>query len=112
MATTTSYGTWGSYTNVTSIEDTVNDFIGGGGDEWIGRLVQSGGWDRVVDAFRAAINTNLPGGITLHGNDFYGPYPLEDGVRPDQLKELIPDVINNVDLGSIVMDNDPDLQNS
>lgn len=106
--TTTSYGTWANYAGTVSIDDTVGDYVSGGGDEWIGRLVQTGAWDRIVADFRTEINTKLPGGITLHGSDFYGPYPLTGGIRPGDLNEAIPAVIEAVDLGAIVERHDPD----
>lgn len=105
---TTSYGTWGTYTGVSSISETVNDFISRGGDEWIGQLVQTGAWDGIVDDFRAAINAKLPGGVTLHGDYFCGPYPLNEGVRPAELNESIRAVIDAVDLGAIVAKYDSD----
>ncbi len=108
---TTSYGTWVTYAKSLSVEDTVTDFIHGGGGAWADEMRNSGNFQAIVDEFRAEINKNLPGGVTLHGNDFYGPYPLEDGVCPDELNELISDVIDGIDLSRIVMDHDPTIAN-
>jgi hypothetical protein len=105
---TTSYGTWATYAHVLSIRNTVDDYIAGGGDEWVTDVHATGAFDRIVDDFRTAINQNLPGGITLNGDDFYGPYPLADGVRPADLKKTIPAVIEAVDLAAIVERHDPD----
>ncbi len=111
MSTTTNYGSWASHgTGVVSISDTVTDFVNGGGQDWLDTLVETGAFDRIVDDVRAAINANLPGGVTLNGDEFYGPYPLPGGVRPHHLNTLIPEVIESVDLGAIIERHDPDNQ--
>jgi hypothetical protein len=104
---TTSYGSWGTYAGVTSIEDTVNDFISGGGDEWIGRLVQTGAWDSIVDEYRAAINAHLSDGFTLNGDNFYGPANL-DPDEADAARDMIRHMITVPDLGEIVARHDTD----
>jgi hypothetical protein len=69
MTTTTSYGTWANYDRShLAVEDTVADFLGDQADSF--------DVDKVVAAFRAAIDSALPEGVSLAGNDFYGPYPM------------------------------------
>ncbi len=103
MTTTTSYGTWSNCAGALSIRDTVNDFTNGGGDQWNARLLISGALEAIIDDFRDAINAQLPDGVTLHGDEFYGPYPR--GVFDSA---EITDVIEAVDLGAIVERHDPD----
>jgi hypothetical protein len=87
--TTTSYGTWVNHgdgeidldTNVTvALGDHVDDFDVEG----------------LIDAYRAAINDNLPDGIVLAGSDFYGPYP-----RPDEAEAIISAAIDAVDFWAL-----------
>lgn len=54
--------------------------------------------DEIVDEYRDAINDALDGtGITLAGDEFYGPYP-----RPENAGETIADAIESVDFWTIV----------
>lgn len=67
MVTTTSYGTIANYTNSLSVEDYIGDAIGSFGDD--GYDV-----DGIAREFRETINAALPNGVSLAGNEFYGPY--------------------------------------
>src|SRR5690554_1521453 len=54
--------------------------------------------DAIVDEYRDAINERLADqGITLAGDEFYGPYP-----RPENAGETIADAIESVDFWTIV----------
>lgn len=54
--------------------------------------------DAIVDEYRDAINKHLADeGITLAGDEFYGPYP-----RPENAGEIIADAIKDVDFWTIV----------
>ncbi|MGV2386125.1 MAG UNVERIFIED_CONTAM: hypothetical protein LOD86_12780 [Thermobifida fusca] len=54
--------------------------------------------DAIVEEYREAINERLADqGITLAGDEFYGPYP-----RPENAGETIADAIESVDFWEIV----------
>ena len=54
--------------------------------------------DAIVEEYRGAINERLADeGITLAGDEFYGPYP-----RPENAGEIIADAIKDVDFWTIV----------
>lgn len=115
MTTTTSYGTWnnhGDRSNLT-VEATVTDFINGGDSEWRERCEKSGAFDAMVDDYRQAIADALPDGVSIAGNDFYGPYYAADkdfdGYPVDEDGDLdIAAIIADIDLGEIVDRHDPD----
>ncbi|MGW3956235.1 hypothetical protein ACWEKM_36235 [Streptomyces sp. NPDC004752] len=104
----TSYGTWcnhGDRTN-TSVEATVTDYIGGADAEWVERVESTGAFERMADDYRGAINEALPDGVSLCGDEFYGPYHDEDCSWDGELD--IKDLIEGIDLGAIVARHDPD----
>jgi hypothetical protein len=103
---TTCYGAWATYDGALTVEETIEAYLG----DFAVDFDAAGAFSKVVDDFRAAINENLPGGITLNGDNFYGPHPLNDGVRPHELNTLIPEVIEAVDLDAIVEKHDPDAE--
>lgn len=114
MTTTTSYGTWYNHTgsNVT-VEADVADYVGGGDREWRERIEADGSFDAMVDDYRQAVNDALPAGVSLAGNDFYGPYYDADkdfdGYPTDEDGRLdIAAIIADINLGEIVEKNDPD----
>lgn len=37
--------------------------------------------EKIVEAYVTHINSGLPGGVVLAGDDFYGPSPIPDGMR-------------------------------
>lgn len=105
---TTSYGTWSNYdTGVTSIRDTVADFIGGGGDQWVEQMIASGAFERVVDQYRDEINGHLPEHFSLNGDEFYGPAEVHPD-QADQIRSIILRAIEAPDLGEIVAQHDTD----
>jgi hypothetical protein len=94
MTTTTSYGTWCNHYSLSAgVENVVADFLG---DQADGFDV-----DGLVEAFRDGINDLLPEGVTLAGNDFYGPDP-----RPSDYAETIVEAIVAVDLGELAKEYD------
>lgn len=67
MTTTTSYGTWanhggGGLTVADSITEALGEFAGDYDTE------------AIEVEYREAINEALPDGVTLDGDEFYGPY--------------------------------------
>lgn len=109
MGTTTSYGTWANHARALTVEDTVSDFVNGGGAYWVIRLHNTGAFARIAADLRAAINDLLPDGVALHGDEFYGPAnPTVD--QADGIRDEIGDAIEAVDLGAIVQRHDPDAQ--
>ncbi|WP_160051309.1 hypothetical protein [Nocardiopsis sp. FR26] len=118
MTTTTSFGTWNNHGDRTqlTVEATVAAYISGGSSEWLERVNEEGHFNAMVDAYRDAINAALPDGVTLNGNEFYGPYYAEnhgwDEDLNDELGQLnITAIIETIDLAAIVERHDPDLIN-
>ncbi|MGI5273145.1 hypothetical protein ACQEUU_37650 [Nonomuraea sp. CA-218870] len=68
MTTTTSYGTWNNRVEAYSltVEQTVVEALGEFASEY--------DTDAIATDYRAAINEALPEGISLSGDEFYGPY--------------------------------------
>jgi len=95
--TTTSYGTFiGNVADpggAGSMRDYVTTALGDYADDY--------DIDAIVDEYRDAINERLDQGITLAGDEFYGPYP-----RPEHSTETIADAIEDVDLWEIVARHD------
>jgi len=92
--TTTSYGTINTMVpdagTVTSLAGYVAGALGDYADDY--------DIDAIVEEYREAINKHLaPHGITLAGDEFYGPYP-----RPENAGEIIADAIESVDFWAIV----------
>lgn len=108
MVTTTDYGTWcnhGDRYNLT-VEATVCDAINGGDNEWQERVQSTGAFDRIVSDYRDAIDAALPEGVTLAGDQFYGPYYEADWTWDGELD--IAGLIEAIDLYEIVARHDPD----
>lgn len=101
--TTTEYGTWYGAAGAASVGGSVAEYLSGGGVEWLEQLTESGAYERIVDAYRAAINAALPDGVTLNGNRFYGPYPC-----PDNARQIIIGAVDSVDLAAIVAEHGED----
>ncbi|HEU5429586.1 MAG TPA: LysR family transcriptional regulator [Actinocrinis sp.] len=98
MTVTTSYGTWNNHGDRwnTTVEATIADAINGGDAEWREAMESTGALDLIAETYRQAINDALPDGVSLSGNDFYGPYDADDA-------ELnIAEIIEGVDLNAII----------
>lgn len=115
MTTTTSYGTWNNHgdSSALTVEDTVTGYISGGDSEWIERIQGDGSFDDMVAGYREAINDALPDGVSLNGDEFYGPYydadQNWDGYPTNESGGLdIAAIIAEIDLGAIVGEHDPD----
>ena len=105
---TTDYGTWnnhGDRSNLT-LEATVIDFINGGDADWRECVEATGAFDAMVADYRQAINDALPAGVSLCGNQFYGPYHFAGCDWDGELD--IAEIIRGVDLTAIVERHDPD----
>ncbi len=70
MATTTTYGTWARYTKQVSVAWGIENSLGAYADDF--------DLDALTSAYRDAINNALPDGVTLNGDEFYGPYYATD----------------------------------
>lgn len=95
MTTTTSYGTWVTVTNspYLTLRQDVEAFTGEyGGDYDV---------DAIERDYRAAINAALPGGVTLAGEEFYGPVPVDNAAT-----DAIAPAIDEVDFWAIVQRHD------
>ena len=90
---TTSYGTWNNLVDprALSVEQTISEALGAFGADY--------DIDAIAADYRAAINAALPEGVSLNGNDFYGPYDKDD--RLD-----IKSVVDSVDFWAIVAKHD------
>lgn len=78
MTATTEYGTWANATGAMTVEETVSNVLA--------ECIDGYDISKVVDDYIAAVNEVLPEGVTLNGNQFYGPYPRD----PDlDLAELV-----------------------
>lgn len=106
MGATTSYGTWANHAKALSVETTVADYIDGGGAEWVARVHATGAFDRLVDDFRTAVNDQLPDGVTLVGDEFYGPVDPPGDTIYDQIRQAI----DAFDLATAVKHHDPDAE--
>jgi hypothetical protein len=72
MTATTSHGTWANHGGG-EIDIRTNVLVA------LGDFVADFDVDALVLAYRNAINKQLPGGITLTGDEFYGPVADEAG---------------------------------
>ena len=112
MTTTTSYGTWYNHTghNPTPGAD-ILDAINGGDEDWRERMQTSGALDRIETSWRQAIQSALPVGVTLAGNEFIGPYENRGfpGYPTDEDGGLdIKAIVEDIDLMAIVEAHDVD----
>lgn len=76
------YGSWPLYADASEIgpHELVTAYLG----EWVDRYDVEG----LVKAYVARINEALPEGVSLHGRELYGPYPLEPAVA-ERIKAAI-----------------------
>ncbi|MEV0732338.1 hypothetical protein [Polymorphospora sp. NPDC050346] len=107
MATTTTYGNW----------TTVVDRFSAGFEHGITEALGDHGGDFDIAAIAAdyhqAINEALPPGVTLNGDEFYGPAHAADqqfaGYPHNEHGELdIKAIIDSIDFWAIVAKHDPD----
>lgn len=70
--TTTSYGTWNNRVEpyALTVEQTVIEAIGDHAEDF--------DLDAIAADYRDAINDALPDGVSLNGDEFYGPYSRDD----------------------------------
>jgi hypothetical protein len=74
MTTTTSYGTFVQHADTISAAS-IDTYVASALGEFAGDYDT----DALTGAFRDAINAELDGtGVSLHGNEFYGPHPHQD----------------------------------
>lgn len=106
MPTTTTYGTWRTYTSDLSVEATIDGYVAGGDADWYERVRTSGALERMAEDFREAVNAALPEGVSLHGDEIYGPAYEQDRSWQGELD--IRGIIDRVDLAAIVARHDPD----
>lgn len=78
MTTTTSYGTWYNHTESISVENSIVDYCSGADSDWREAMEAAGAFERIAQAYRNAVNDALPPGVSLSGDEFYGPYYPED----------------------------------
>lgn len=105
---TMSYGTWVNHSNVLTVEASVAKWLTGADADWRDQLESSGAFARIVADYREAINAALPEGVTLSGDDFYGPYFLADRTWDGRLE--IQRIIDGIDVWEIVKRHDPDME--
>lgn len=79
MSTTTSYGTWASVMGALSVEADVAVSLADFADHF--------DVDGLTAAYRRAVNSALPDGVTLSGDEFYGPVPRE--LDKDSMRDMI-----------------------
>lgn len=91
MTTTTSYGTWFYFVRTTSLG------LRGLVDELLGEHFDKATLDAVETDYRTAINAALPEGVTLAGDEFHGPHPLDSAKR-----DAIADAVESVDIWAIL----------
>lgn len=109
MTTTTDYGTWvskGDRSN-TCVEGTIADVVSGADSEWRRTMEECGAFKAIARDYRDAINAALPDGVSLCGDDFYGPYYEDDrefdGHPVDEDGNLdIAAIIEGIDLEEII----------
>ncbi|MCD5310866.1 helix-turn-helix transcriptional regulator [Kineosporia babensis] len=108
MSTTTSFGSWVSAdaTNLT-VEESIASYLSGGDIDWLARMEESGAVDAMAADYRAAINEALPDGVSLAGNEFYGPHaPHErawDGYPVTEDGDLdLAAIVEGIDLAPIL----------
>lgn len=102
--TTTSYGTWNNRVDgdALTVEQTIAETLGDADEYDI---------DAIAADYRTAINKALPEGVTLAGNDFYGPYYTEDATWGPELEDEdgrldIKAIVGNIDLWAIAAEHE------
>ncbi|MFE1130781.1 hypothetical protein [Streptomyces sampsonii] len=83
MTTNRPYTSWGNWSKVsaysTSPDADITDYLSGGDSDWCELMEKSGAYDLICKAYRDAINEALPAGVSLAGDEFLGPYEIEEG---------------------------------
>lgn len=96
--TTTSYGSFIGNVADPGPAGNMRDYVAGA----LGDYAGSFDVDAIVAEYRDAINDALDGtGITLAGDEFYGPHP-----RPENVAEIVADAIGEVDFWAIAEKHD------
>ncbi|MDH6710938.1 hypothetical protein P3T27_007689 [Kitasatospora sp. MAA19] len=109
MTTTTTYGSWLNHAKHSlTPEAVILDYINGGGTEWCGRVAESGAFDLMAGDYRDAVQSRLPDGVQLTGDEFIGPADEAGRNQNDDLD--IGGIIDGVDVGPIVERWDPDAE--
>ena len=92
MGTTTSYGSWFNVmqqlTSPTPDDDVLN---------FLGDFSADYDVDALITAYRQAIAERLDAhpelsGVTLAGDEFYGPYPRPEGATAEMIREAIEEI--------------------
>lgn len=100
MTITTSYGDFYNHAESLTVEQYCEDAFGSEGPDGFDL-------DAIVFDFRSAINDALPEGVSLCGNEFYGPYYeddqyFDDCPMTDDGVLDIATIINGIDLWEII----------
>jgi len=107
MHTNTVYGTWATYTrDALTPEATLEDALINAESEWRERIEETGAFEKMAEDYRDAINNALPDGVTLSGEQFYGPAYIKDYTWQEELD--IAEIINSIDVQKIIDTHDPD----
>lgn len=106
MTTTTTFGTWNNHGDRMglTVAQTITEAFGSEGPEGFDT-------DAIESDYREAINAALPAGVSLAGDEFYGPaYPAEqdfDGFDTDEHGDLdVKAIIEGIDLWAIIAKHD------
>lgn len=77
MTTTTSYGNFVTNCPDTTSAATLHDYV----ENSLGDHAHEYDVTGLTDAYRDAINEQLePTGVSMHGDEFYGPHPVDTDV--------------------------------
>lgn len=106
MNTNTVYSTWYPETGDDTPGHTILDATNGGDAEWRERMESSGALARIERDYRGAVNEALPDGVTLIGDQFYGPAYVGDRSWEGDLD--IRKIIEGIDLQEIIDRHDVD----
>jgi len=105
MIVTTSYGTWNNCveSGELTVEQSVLVALGDYADDY--------DIDAIAADYRAAINEALPEGVTLAGNEFFGPAHAADATWGPELEDEdghldIKSIVDSVDFWAIVAKHD------
>lgn len=109
-STTTSYGTWNDACRAhVSAEQTLEAYYADASPDWIERFEEQG-YDLALADFRQAVADALPEGLILVGDEFIktGSINLAGCPTTDEGRVDLTELVEGIDLGSIVDEHDPD----